>query len=159
MSFDNRSKKKFSAAYYPRKFIQSAICNFTDDKIETINNEYIVSPGFSETAKPFMDSIFPFCTKNVPLKQFIKRSHYFTEIKSNLWIKLLIENSVQCNRVHNCGETYIKERVKNKETRWSEHQIPSAKSNPSKYLNNNTTHCFNCTVIFNSPAKKFQLKF
>lgn len=48
--------------------------------------------------------------------------------------------------------------MKNKETRWNEHKIPSEKPDPSKYLNDNTTHFFNWTVIFNAPVKKFTFK-
>lgn len=77
MSFDSRSKKKFSAAHHPRKFIQSAICNFIDDEIESINYEYIVSPGFSETDKSVINFIFPFHTKNISLKQLIKKISLF----------------------------------------------------------------------------------
>ena len=57
-----------------------------------------------------------------------------------------------------CGKTYIGEAVRNKETRWKEHNMPSKKSNPSKHLSRNITHHFSWSVISNVPVKKFTRK-
>ena len=57
-----------------------------------------------------------------------------------------------------CGETYIGKTIRNLETRWNEHNMPSEKSNPSKDLNSNITHHFSWSNICNAPAKKLTRK-
>ena len=45
------------------------ICNFEKDKIESVEDDYIIPPGFVEVS---------FCTKNeVSSKQFMKKFHDF----------------------------------------------------------------------------------
>ena len=60
--------------------------------------------------------------------------------------------------VCSCGETYIGETIKNMETRWNEHNMRLAKSNPSMHLNSNVTHHFSWSVICKAPVKKFTCK-
>ena len=48
--------------------------------------------------------------------------------------------------------------MRNVDTRWNEHNIPSEKSNPSKHLNNNITHHFNWSVICNVVVENFTRK-
>ena len=39
-------KKKFLAADYPQKYVESVICNFENDKIESVEDDYIIPLGF-----------------------------------------------------------------------------------------------------------------
>ena len=67
-----RIKKKFFAADYPQKFVESVICSFKNDKIESVEDDYIIPPGFFDIAKPVIIVEVPFCTKNeVSSKQFL----------------------------------------------------------------------------------------
>ena len=60
--------------------------------------------------------------------------------------------------VCNCRKTYIGETIRNVETTWNEHNMPSEKSNPSKHLISNITHYFSWSVICNTPIKKLTCK-
>ena len=55
---------KFLAAAYPHIFAESVICNFENDKVEGVEDEHIIPPGFSDKAKPVIIVEVPFCTKN-----------------------------------------------------------------------------------------------
>ena len=55
-----------------------------------------------------------------------------------------------------CGETYIRETIRNVETRWKEHNTPSDKSNPLKHINSHLDHTFTWSIICNAPTKKFK---
>ena len=51
-----------------------------------------------------------------------------------------------------CGETYIRETIRNLETRWKEHNTPSdpsnqIKSNPSKNIHSHLDHIFTWSII------------
>ena len=46
----------------------------------------------------------------------------------------------------------------NIEIRWIEHNTPSNKSNPAKYLRDNIDHSFNWKVICNTPSRKLARK-
>ena len=59
--------------------------------------------------------------------------------------------------VCSCRETYIGETIRNVETRWNEHNMPSEKWNPWKHLNSNITHHSSWSVICNPPVKKLTL--
>ena len=60
--------------------------------------------------------------------------------------------------VYSCGRTYVGETVRNVDSRWNKHNMPSEKLNPSKHLNSNITHHFSWSVICNAPVKKFTCK-
>ena len=57
-----------------------------------------------------------------------------------------------------CGQTYIKETIRNVETKWKENCILSDKSNPSKHINSHLDHIFTWPIIFNAPTNKFKRK-
>ena len=61
-------------------------------------------------------------------------------------------------RVCICGETYIRETIRNVETRWKEHNTASHKSNPSKHINSHLDHTFTWSIICNAPTKKIKRK-
>ena len=46
-----------------------------------------------------------------------------------------------------CESTYVREAKQNVEIRYSEHNHPSRKSEPSKHLNQNIIHVFTCSII------------
>ena len=78
-------KKKFLAVDYPQKFVENMIHNFENDKIESVEDDYIIPPGFFDIAKPVIIVEVPFCTKNeVSSKQFKWKFHNFTGSKFDL---------------------------------------------------------------------------
>ena len=50
-----------------------------------------------------------------------------------------------------CESTNVDETKRNAEVRYSEHNEPSGKSEPSKYLHQNINHVFNWSVICSAP--------
>ena len=121
------------AADHPQKFVKSVIRNFENDKIESAEDDYIVSPGFFDIAKHVIIVEVPFCTENeTSSKQFMRNFHNFTGSKFDLrikWItrktKTLFKLKDKClhpvrkiyHGVYSCGETYIGITIRNVETR------------------------------------------
>ena len=75
-------------------------------------------------------------------KQFIRKFHNFTGSKFDLWVKwitrkvkTLFKTKNKClhpackmyHGVRSCRETYIGETVRNVETKWNKHNMPSEK--------------------------------
>ena len=128
-----RIKKKFLTADYLQKFVASVIRNFENDKIENVEDDYIIPSGFFDIAKPVIIIEVSFCTKNeVSSKQFMRKFHNFTGSKFDLrikWItrktKTLFKLKDKCvhpackiyHGVCSCRETYIGETIRNVETR------------------------------------------
>ena len=80
-------KKKFLAADYPHKFINSVINTFIEKENEK-EEEYSIPPNFFEIPKPVIE--IPFCVKNeIAFKQFTKKFNYFTNYKFDVRIKWL----------------------------------------------------------------------
>ena len=80
-------KKKFYAADYLHKFINSIINTFIE-KENVKEEEYLISPNFFETPKPVILIEILFCVKNeIASKQFIKQFNYFTNYKFDVTIK------------------------------------------------------------------------
>ena len=50
-----------------------------------------------------------------------------------------------------CESTYVGETKRNVEVRYSEHNHPSRKSEPSKHLHQNINYVFSCLVICSAP--------
>ena len=50
-----------------------------------------------------------------------------------------------------CGQKYVGETVRIAESRFSEHNVPSKESEPSKHLLANPTHSFTWNVITTAP--------
>ena len=45
-------KKKFSAANYPQELVESVTRNFENDKKNSVEDNYIILPGFFDLGKP-----------------------------------------------------------------------------------------------------------
>ena len=81
-------KNKFLAADYPQKFVESVNRNFENDKIESVEDDYIIPLGFFDIAKPVIIIEVPFCTKNeVSSKEFMRKFHNFAGSKFDLRIE------------------------------------------------------------------------
>ena len=123
-------KKKFLAADYPHKFVNSIISTF----IEKVNKkEYLIPQIFFEIPKPVILIKISFCVKNeIMLKQFIKKINCFTNYKFDIRIKWLtrkIRTLFQSKdkslhpacKIYEgmciCGEKYIEETKRNVEIR------------------------------------------
>ena len=50
-----------------------------------------------------------------------------------------------------CGETYLRETIRNASIRWEEHNDPTNKSGPAKHLKNNFLHLFNWVTLCKAP--------
>ena len=72
--FTNFDKEIYRiSSNYPQKFVERVIRNFENDKIESVEDDYIIPPGFFDIAKPVIIKEVLFCTKNeVPSKQFMR---------------------------------------------------------------------------------------
>ena len=162
-------KKKFLAADYPHKFVNSVINTFIEKEIKK-NEEYLIPQNFFEIPKPVTLIELPFCVKNqTASKQFIKKFNYFTNYKLDVRIKWLTRKirtlfQLKDKSLHPackiyegiciCGEKYIGETKRNVEIRWMEHNTPSVKSNPVKHLSDNIDHSFTWKAICNAPNRK-----
>ena len=116
-----RIKKKFLAADYPQKFVDSVKRNFENGKVESVEGYYIIPPGFFDIAKPALIVQIPFCTENeVSSKQCTRMFHKFTGSKFDLRIKWITRKTETlfklknkclhraCKTYHgicSCGET------------------------------------------------------
>ena len=135
-------KKKFLAADYPHRFINSVINTFIE-KENKKEEEYLIPQIFFEIPKPVILIEITFCVKNeVASKQFIKKFNYFANYKLDVRIKWLTRKirtlfQLKDKSLHPackiyegiciCGEKYIGETKRNVEIRWIEHNTPSAK--------------------------------
>ena len=106
-------------------------------------------------------------------KQFIKKSDKFTIDTFDVQIKWLTKKVKTLFRIKDkslhkackiykgvcsCGESYIRETIRNIEVRWDEHNNPMKKSNPLKQIKDNLDHVFNWSVLANAPKNMFQQK-
>ena len=57
-----------------------------------------------------------------------------------------------------CGETYIRETIRNVETGWKEHNTSSHKSSSLKHINSHLDYIFSWLIICNAPTNKFKQK-
>ena len=53
-----------------------------------------------------------------------------------------------------CGDYYIGETVRNKVTRWSEHNNPDYKSEPVEHIKRNIDHVFKWKILCPAPSQK-----
>ena len=82
-----RIKKKLLVADYPQKLVESVIRFFENDKIDSVEDYYIIPPRFFDIAKPVIIKEVPFCTKNeVSSKEVMQTFHNFTGSKFDLRI-------------------------------------------------------------------------
>ena len=128
-----RIEKNFLAAEYLQKFVESVTRDLENDKVESVEYDYIIQPWFLEIAKSVIIVEVSFCTNNeISSKQFLRKFHNFTGSKFDLrieWItrktKALSELKDKCldlaykiyYGVYSCGETYLGETVRNVQTR------------------------------------------
>ena len=76
-------KKKFIAANYPIKFVESIFIRFKQKDNNINTKEHIAIPNLSEVSKSAILFWTPFCSS---YNQFIKRFHQFT---NNIFYKLI----------------------------------------------------------------------
>ena len=71
--------KRFIAASFPQKLLEKVIRNIENDKVESVEDDYITPPGFFDIAKPVIIEEVPFCTKNeISSKQCRQKFHNLT---------------------------------------------------------------------------------
>ena len=159
-----RITKKYSDAGYPIRFIKSVIKQFN----EPPDPEEIPYWLFEDRRTVLIR--LPFCESNEKdSKSFIKRLETFTRDKyifKIIWTTKKIRSlfplkdknqhrsSVIYEGTCTCGEKYIGETIRNTDIRWTEHNTPSAKSEPAKHLQNNTTHKFAWKIISSAPRQQ-----
>ena len=166
-------KKKFLAADYPNKFINSVIKTFIEKENQK-EEEYLIPQNFFEIPKPIILIEIPFCVKNeIASKQFIKKFNHFTNYKFDGRIKWLSRKTrtlfqLKDKSLHPacriyegtciCGEKYVGQTKRNFEIRWMEHNTPNDKSNPTNHLIDNIDHSFTWKVICNLRNRKLTRK-
>ena len=137
---------------------ERVIRNFENNKIESIEDDYIIPPGFVNIANPVIIGKALFALKRRFLqKKFIRTFHNFTGSKFNLYTKWMARKTKtfftlknKClqpackiyHGVRSCGKTYVEETIGNVDTNWNKHNMPSEKLNPSKHLNSKMKHHF-----------------
>ena len=99
-------------------------------------------------------------------KAFLNKFYDFTYEKVKLIFRWKIQNlkslfSLKDKDLHHackiykgicsCESTYVGETKRNVEVRYSEHNHPSRKSEPSKHLHQNINYVFTCLVICSAP--------
>ena len=153
----NISKTKYVKAGFPNKFVESVIRQCNTEKDEKIIPDYL----FEE--RRFITIEIPYCYRNEKAsKRFISKLEEFTQFDFRfriIWktrkIKSLFPLKDKITHPSNviykgkctCGKTYIGETKRNVETRWSEHNVPSEKSEPSKHLTKNVEHFFTWDIM------------
>ena len=90
---------------------------------------------------------------NLRIKWITKKTKTFLNLKN----KCLHPACKIYHGVCSCGETYIRETIRNVETRWNEQNMPSEKSSPFD-CNSDITHHFSRSVICKSGDKNFTRK-
>ena len=79
-------KRKFLAANYPHRFINSVINTFNEK--ENKKEESLIPQSFFEIPKPVILTEIPFCVKNeIASKKLIKKFNCFTNYKFDVRIK------------------------------------------------------------------------
>ena len=164
-------KEKFSKANFPRRFINSVVAQFNNS---TYNNnerneedEMITPPQLFEIPKKMLFLQVPFCEANEKRsKSFLNKFYNFTNEKFKLIIRWKTRNlkslfPLKDKDLHpacmiykgicSCESTYVGETKRNVEVRYSEHNHPSGKSEPSKHLHQNINHVFTWSVICSAP--------
>ena len=126
-------EKKFLAAEYLQKFVENVTRDLENDKVESVEYDYIIQPWFLDIAKSVIIVEVSFCTNNeISSKQFLRKFLNFRGSKFDLrieWItrktKALSKLKNKCldlaykiyHGVYSCGETYLGETVRNALTR------------------------------------------
>ena len=160
-------KEKFLAADFSSRFMNS-VCNDFQNKEN--NDEiivFIIPPGFFDVKPLVTFTAIQYCDKNeVASKQFIKMFNIFTNDKFDIRIKWLTRKMKTLFKLKDpcihlackiykgvciCGETYMRETMRNVETRSKEHNTLSDKSNLSKHINSYLDHIFTRSIICNDP--------
>ena len=163
-------KEKFTRAGFPVRFTDSVICQFDEKSCEVRDDEMLIPQDFFEEKKKKLFIELTFCLKNEELsKTFLKKFHTFT--KNSFSHHLEMENKegeaapnphLACKIYYgecSCGETYIREIVRNVEVGWKEHNSLSSNSEPSKHLQaNGAEHKFKWKVLKSASTSNRELK-
>ena len=127
--FEQEIKKKFIAANFPSRFIDSVCNDFLNKENYHKIIDFIIPPGSFDVRLPVILIEVPYCDKNEDAsKQFIKKFNKFTNDKYDIRIKWLTRKSKTLfklkdlcihpafnvyKRVCIRGETYIGETIRN----------------------------------------------
>ena len=159
-----RITKKYIDAGYPPRFIKSVINQFNEP-----DDPEIIPKWLFEDRRTVLIRL-PYCESNeTDTKKFMDRLEAFTNCKyifKIIWntkkIRSLFplkdrnrhRSSVIYEGTCSCNDKYIGETIRNADTRWTEHDTPSTKSEPAKHLLNNPTHKFTWTIISSAPRQE-----
>ena len=133
----------------------------------SLEDEMIIPPQLFEIPKKILFLQVPFCEANEKRsKNFLNKFYNFTNEKFKLIIRWKTRNlkslfPLKDKDLHpackiykgicSCESTYVGETKRNVEVRYSEHNHPSGKSEPSKHLYQNINHVFTWSVICSAP--------
>ena len=119
----------------------------------------IIPPHCFEILKKILFLQVSFCEANEERsKNILNEFCNFTNEKFKLIIRWKTRNLKSSNKnlhptckiyegICSCESTYVGETKRNLEVRYSEHNHPSGKYEPSKQLYQNINHVFTCSVI------------
>ena len=164
-------KEKFNKANFPLRFINNVVTQFNknmyNNKERNEEDEMIIPPQLFEIPKKILFLQVPFCEANEKRsKNFLNKFYNFTNEKFKLIIRWRTRNlkslfPLKDKDLHpackiykgicSCESTYVGETKRNVEVRYSEHNHPSGKSEPSKHLYQNINHVFTWSVICSAP--------
>ena len=160
-------KCKFRNADYSPKILNSVIQQFFTCKN---NDSFIIPPDLFEESKQFILVEIPYCEEHENAsKHFIKKFEAFTNQRYRIAIKWIARKvkslfKVKSKNLHSfcviyrrkcsCGEEYIGQIERNVEKRWSEHNNPTEKTEPTRHLSNNIGHLFAWEILMPSPKDK-----
>ena len=165
----DRIKTKFQNAAYPKHFIASAIKEFnTPADTETI------PPWLFEDRQTILIRL-PYCEKNEQeaykftdkLSIFTQNRYIFRIIWNTKKIRALFplkdrnmhkSTVIYEGKCIKCDENYIGETDRNSDIRWTEHNMPSTRSDPAKHLLSNPDHSFTWSIIASAPKHNFKRK-
>ena len=127
----------------------------------------IIPPQLFEIPKEILFLQVPFCETNEERStNFLNKFHNFTNEKFKLTSRLNTQNlkslfslkdkdlyptSKIYKGIYSCESTYVGETKWNVEVRYSEHNHPGGKSEPSNHLYQNINHVFTWPVICSAP--------
>ena len=161
-------RKKYIAAGYPLRFIDSVIRNFEKE------HEDLLIPFWLFDERIFMPISLPFSPENEKFaKRFLEKLDGYTHfaykfvimwqtrnIKSLFNLKDKVEHvsNVIYHGICSCTEEYIGETDRNASIRWKEHSKPNHNSLPAKHLAQNPNHRFTWKIIRHAFKRKSKRK-
>ena len=131
------------------------------------NDNDLVIPEWLFDERKLIYIRLPYCPDNEQLsKSFLNKAAVFTEdkyrfvvvwetrkirslfpLKDRIMHKACVIYEGNCS----CGKKYVRETIRNAETRFNEHNVPSKESEPSKHLTACPGHSFQWSIITSAP--------